>query len=119
MSLNRAGVTFLEAVFLNYFLQQYVIKCDVITGHSSLYWASKYVYVMRVGLGPVVLHGCETWSVTLREEHRLRVLEYRLLRKLFWPKWDEVTGGGEGYIKRSCVLCTSHQILFGWSNKED
>jgi hypothetical protein len=36
----------------------------------------------------VVLYGCETWSLTLREEHRLRVL-----RRIFGPKRDEVTGG--------------------------
>jgi hypothetical protein len=41
---------------------------------------------------PVVLYGCETWSLTLREERRLRLLENRLLRKIFGPKWDEVTG---------------------------
>jgi hypothetical protein len=40
---------------------------------------------------PVVLCGCETWSLTLREEHRLRVLENRLLRRMFAPKGDEVT----------------------------
>jgi hypothetical protein len=42
---------------------------------------------------PVVLHECETWSLTLREEHRLRVFENRVLRKIFRPKRDEVTGG--------------------------
>jgi hypothetical protein len=40
---------------------------------------------------PVVLYGCETWSVTLREEHRLRVFENRVLRGIFGPKGDEVT----------------------------
>jgi hypothetical protein len=40
---------------------------------------------------PVVLYGCETWSLTLREEHRLRVFENRVLR-IFGPKRDEVTG---------------------------
>jgi hypothetical protein len=40
----------------------------------------------------VVLYGCETWFQTLREEHRLRVLEDRVLRRLFGPKRDEVTG---------------------------
>jgi hypothetical protein len=40
----------------------------------------------------VVLYGCETWSLTLREEHRLRVFENRVLRKIFGPKRDEVTG---------------------------
>ena len=41
---------------------------------------------------PVVLYGCETWSLTLREERRLRVFENRVLRKVFGPKGDEVTG---------------------------
>ena len=40
----------------------------------------------------VVLYGCKTWSVTLREEHRLRVFENRVLRRIFGPKTDEVTG---------------------------
>jgi hypothetical protein len=41
---------------------------------------------------PVVLYGCETWSLTLREEHKLRVFENSLLRRIFGPKRDEVTG---------------------------
>jgi hypothetical protein len=41
---------------------------------------------------PVVLYGCETWSLTLKEEHRLRVFENRVLRRLFGPKRDEVMG---------------------------
>jgi hypothetical protein len=41
----------------------------------------------------VVLYECETWSLTLREEHRLRVFENRALRRIFEPKRDEVTGG--------------------------
>jgi hypothetical protein len=41
---------------------------------------------------PVVLYGCESWSLTLREEHALRVFENRVLRKIFGPKRDEVTG---------------------------
>jgi hypothetical protein len=42
---------------------------------------------------PVVLYGCETLFVTLREEHRLRVFENRVLRRIFGPKRDEATGG--------------------------
>jgi hypothetical protein len=42
---------------------------------------------------PVVLYGCETLSLTLREEHRLREFENRVLRRIFGPKRDEVTGG--------------------------
>jgi hypothetical protein len=41
----------------------------------------------------VVLYGCETWSLTLREEHRLRVFENRVLSRIFGPKRDEVAGG--------------------------
>jgi hypothetical protein len=38
------------------------------------------------------LYGCETWSLTLREEQRLRMFENRVLRRIFGPKRDEVTG---------------------------
>ena len=47
----------------------------------------------------VVSYGCGTWSVTLREEHRLRGFETRVLKRMFGPKGDEVTAG--------------HQLLFG------
>jgi hypothetical protein len=40
----------------------------------------------------VVLYGCEAWSLTLREEHRLRVFENRVLRRIFGTNRDEVTG---------------------------
>jgi hypothetical protein len=42
---------------------------------------------------PVVLYGCENWSLTLREKHRLRVFEGRVMRIMFGLKSDEVTGG--------------------------
>jgi len=38
----------------------------------------------------VVLYGCETWSLTLREEHRLRVFKNRVLRRIFGPKRDKM-----------------------------
>jgi len=41
---------------------------------------------------PIVLYGCETWSLTLREERRLKMFENRVLRRIFGPKRDEVTG---------------------------
>jgi len=49
----------------------------------------------------------------LREEHRLKVFENRVLRRIFGPKRDEVTGNGENYIMRSLMICTSHPTLFG------
>jgi hypothetical protein len=50
---------------------------------------------------PVVLYVCETSSLTLREERRLRIFEGRVVRKIFGPKRDEVTGNGESCITRS------------------
>jgi len=47
--------------------------------------------VHRTIVLPVVLYGCETWSLTLREERRLRVFEKRVLRRRLGPKRDEVT----------------------------
>jgi hypothetical protein len=44
---------------------------------------------------PVVLYGCETWSLILREERTLKVFENRVLRRMFGPKRDEVTGEGK------------------------
>ena len=51
-----------------------------------------YLLILLVYVLPVVLYGCETWSLTLREERRLRVFGNRVLRRIFGPKRDEVTG---------------------------
>ena len=48
-----------------------------------------FLYIYRL---PVVLYGCETWPLTLREGHRLRVFENKVLRKIFGAKRDEITG---------------------------
>ena len=50
------------------------------------------IKIYRTIILPVVLYGWETWSLTLREKHRLKVFENRVLRKVFGPKRDEVTG---------------------------
>ncbi|KAJ4443851.1 hypothetical protein ANN_05638 [Periplaneta americana] len=50
------------------------------------------VRIYKTVILPVVLYGCETWTLTLREEHRLRVFENKVLRKIFGAKRDEVTG---------------------------
>jgi len=63
---------------------------------------------------PVVLYGCDTWSLILRKERRLTVYENRVLRRIFGRKRDEVTGEWkENYIIRSFEICIPHQILFG------
>jgi hypothetical protein len=66
------------------------------------------IKIYRTIILSVVLYGCESWSLTLREECRLRVL-----RRIFGPKRDEVTGSGEDCITKSFMLCTPHQVSFG------
>ena len=58
---------------------------------------SKYlnIKIYRTVILPVFLYGCETWSLILREERRLRVFENRVLRRVFGAKRDEVTTGME------------------------
>jgi hypothetical protein len=58
---------------------------------SSLLSKKTEIKINRSIILPVVLYGCETWSLTLREEHRVRVFENRVLR-IFGPKRDGVTG---------------------------
>ena len=50
------------------------------------------IKMYRIIILPVVLYGCETWSLTLREERRVRVFENRVLRRIFGPKRNEVIG---------------------------
>ena len=50
------------------------------------------INISRTIILPVVLYGCETWSLTLREERKLRVFENMVLRRIFGPKRDEVKG---------------------------
>jgi hypothetical protein len=59
---------------------------------SCLLACCQKIRIYKTIILPVVQYGCEAWSLTLREEHRLRVLENRLLRRIFGPKRDEVTG---------------------------
>jgi len=59
---------------------------------SSLLSKTLKMKTYRTLILSVVLYGCETWSLTLREERRLSVCENRMLRRIFGPKRDEVTG---------------------------
>jgi len=58
---------------------------------SSLQPKNLKIKIYKTVILPVVLYGCETWSLTLREERRLRVFENRVLRRIFVPRKDEVT----------------------------
>jgi hypothetical protein len=62
---------------------------------------------------PFVLYGWETWSLTLRKEHRLRVFKNRVLRIIFGPKRGEVPVTGEW----SFIICTHPKISLGRSNE--
>ena len=58
---------------------------------SSLLSKNLKIKIYRTIILPVVLYGCETWSLTFREERTLRVFENRVFRRIFGPKSDEVT----------------------------
>jgi len=81
---------------------------------SRLLYKNLKIKIYRNIILPVVLYGCETWSLTLREEVRLRVFENRVLRRVFVSKRDEVTGNGENYIMKSLRIFTPYPILCGW-----
>jgi hypothetical protein len=57
---------------------------------SRLLFKNVIIKIYKTIILPVDLYGCETWSVTLREEHSLRILENRVLKRIFGPKRDEV-----------------------------
>jgi len=61
----------------------------------------------------VVLYGCETWSLTLTEERRLRVFENRVLRRIFGLTRDEVTGEWRRLHNEELSICTPHPKCCG------
>ena len=63
---------------------------------------------------PVVLHGCVAWSLTLSDEHKLRVFKNRVLRKIFGPKMYQLTGEQRKLHNDRFLIYTRHQILFMW-----
>jgi hypothetical protein len=78
------------------------IKCRLYLGNACnhvfynllrWYWLSKNIQIKiyRNIILPLVLYGCETWSLTSKEEHRLRVLKSKVLKKIVGPKMDKVT----------------------------
>jgi hypothetical protein len=71
------------------------------------------INIYRSTVLPLVLYGCGTWWFTLREERRLRVSENRVLRRIFGPKRDEVTGEWKVQHNKSLMSCTPYHILFG------
>ena len=70
--------------YLNFFVTRIFSSC--------LLSKNLKIKIYRTIILPVVFYGCETWSLTLREKRGLRVFENRVLRRMFGPKRDEVTG---------------------------
>jgi hypothetical protein len=62
---------------------------------------------------PLVSYGCETWSLTLRNDHRLRVFQKSVLRRIFRPKRKKVAGGWRRLHNEELIIYTLHQILLG------
>jgi len=72
----------MEKKFLAQLAQKFVDFCG----------SRNFITMVKRVILPVVLYGCETWSLILREERELRVFENRALKRIFGPKRDEVTG---------------------------
>jgi hypothetical protein len=97
---NVAKFKYLEMMLTN---QNYIhdeIKSRLNSGNACYYSVQNLlssclmsknlnIKIYKTVILPVVLYGCETWSLTLREEHRLRVFENRVLRKIFGPKRED------------------------------
>jgi hypothetical protein len=77
----------------------------------NLLWKYINIKVYRTIIFPVVLYGCEIWSLKLREELKLSVFENRVLRGIFGPNRDEVTGEWITLDKQEFMLCTHHQFM--------
>ena len=72
------------------------------------------IKIYRTIILPVVLYGCETWLLTFRVERRLRVFENRVLRRVFGPKRDEVTGEWRKLHNEELSDLYTYRILCGW-----
>jgi hypothetical protein len=97
---NAAHFKYFEKTVINQNLIQEKIKRRLNSGNACyhsvhnplsfrLLYKSVKIRIYKITNLPAVLYGCETWSLTLREEHRLRVFENMVLRKIFGPKRDE------------------------------
>ena len=77
--------------------------------YSRLLPKNLKIKIYKTIIMPVVLYGCEAWSLTLREECRLRVFEKRILSEYLGPRGMRM-GSGEGYTMRNFIVCTVHLI---------
>jgi hypothetical protein len=87
---------------MKFSLSYQILELSIINGCA--------VSVYKTIILPVVLYGCETWSLTVREEHKLRVFENSVLRRIFGPKRDRVTGGWRKLHNEELHNCTLRQV---------
>ena len=76
-----------QGILLSLLLMSYYSVQTLLS--SRLFSNNLKIKIYKTIILPVVLYGCETWSLTVREECRLRVFENRILRRVFGPKRDE------------------------------
>jgi len=81
---------------------------------SSLLSKNLKVKIHRTIILPVVVYGCEAWLLTLKEKRRLMVFENRVLRKIWGPKKDKVTGEWRKLHNEELNDMYSHPIFFRW-----
>jgi hypothetical protein len=93
-----AKFKYLETTLTDQNCMQKAIKSRLNSGNACYHWVQSllsrnlWVKIYKIIILPVVLYGCETCSLTLREEHTPRVFENRVLRRIFGPKRDDVMG---------------------------
>ena len=81
--------------------------------HSVLLSNKLKIKIYRIIILPVVLYGCEVWSLTLREERKLRVFENMVLRRIFGTRRDEVTGEWRRLHNEELSDLYPHPVLCG------
>jgi len=77
------------------------------------------IKIYRTIILPVVLYGCETWSLTLREERKLRMFENKVLRRIFGSRRDEVTGDWRRLHNEELNDLYSSPIIVRVKNQEE
>jgi hypothetical protein len=88
---NVAQFKYLGINIRNQNLIQEEIKRRLNSGNACYHSVQNHLSSLLTIILPVILYGCETWSLTVREEHRLWVFENRVLKRIFRPKRDGMT----------------------------
>ena len=84
VELELARLNYLDLENVSYILGPNLLSCCLLSKYMN-------IIIHQTIIFPLVLHGCETWSLTLRKKHRFTMFQNGVLRKIFWPKRDEVT----------------------------